>query len=79
MAKLKAGSNSHEGTESANNPGLVKKKAVARDNEVSERTIDNWIRDKRIPFVRVSPRLIRFNLARVRAALRRFEVKEVTR
>lgn len=66
-------------TESAaDDSGLVTKRAVARDNCVSVRTVEHWIKEKRIPVVRLSPRCVRLHLGRVRAALRRFEVKEVT-
>ncbi len=44
---------------------------------VSPRTIDNWTAQKRIPFIRLSARLIKFNLERVKAALARYEIKEV--
>lgn len=58
--------------------GLVKKPAVAKAGSVSCRCVDNWIRQKRIPVVRLSPRCVRFHLPSVLAALRRFEVKEVS-
>ena len=57
--------------------GLVGKKVVAKDNSVSCRTIETWVRNKRIPVVKLSPRMVRFNLARVRAALQRYEISEV--
>jgi hypothetical protein len=59
--------------------GLVKKRDVARAASVSARCVENWMAGKRIPFIRLSPRCVRFDLQRVLAALRRFEVKEVTR
>jgi hypothetical protein len=58
-------------------PGLVKKKIVARAASVSCRSVENWMRQKRIPFVRLSPRCVRFHLPSVLAALRKFEVREV--
>jgi excisionase family DNA binding protein len=61
----------------ADDSGLVPKKVVAQRHSVSCRTIDNWVREKRIPIVRLSPRLVRFNLARVKAALERYEIREV--
>jgi excisionase family DNA binding protein len=45
---------------------------------VSARTIDKWVAEKKIPFFRLSPRMIRFDLNDVIAALRRFKVKEVS-
>jgi hypothetical protein len=63
----------------AKDSGLVKKTAVARAASVSCRSVENWMRQKRIPFVRLSPRCVRFHLPSVIAALRKFEVKEVGR
>jgi excisionase family DNA binding protein len=56
---------------------LHSKQEVALAVGVSPRTVDNWMAQKRIPFIRLSPRLIRFDLNRVKAALARYEVKEV--
>jgi hypothetical protein len=56
---------------------LVNKKAVAKAASVSCRCVDNWMREKRIPFLKLSPRCVRFEINRVLAALRRFELKEV--
>ena len=55
---------------------LHSKQEVALAVGVSPRTIDNWKAQKRIPFLRLSARLIKFNLERVKAALARYEVKE---
>ena len=57
---------------------LVTKRIVAKAASVSCRTIDNWMRDKRIPVIRLSPRCVRFHLPRVLAALSRFEIREIT-
>jgi hypothetical protein len=57
--------------------GLVKKREVARAASVSCRSVENWMRQKRIPFVRLSPRCVRFHLPSVLAALRKFEIKEI--
>lgn len=55
---------------------LVRKRQIARDFTVSPRTIDNWVAQRIIPVVRVSPRLNLFDPLAVRAALeRRFGVK----
>ena len=43
----------------------------------AERTIDNWVAQKRIPYLRLSARLLRFSLPKIEAALGRYEVKEV--
>jgi excisionase family DNA binding protein len=56
---------------------FLSKQELALAIGVSPRTIDNWMAQKRIPFLRLSARLIKFNLERVKAALVRYEVKEV--
>jgi hypothetical protein len=60
-----------------NHPGLVKKNVVAQAASVSCRSVENWMRQKRIPFVRLSPRCVRFHLPSVIAALRKFEIRQV--
>lgn len=52
---------------------------LARILSVSERTIQYWLTEKRIPCLRLSPRLNRFSLPKVEAALARYEVKEIGR
>jgi len=56
---------------------LINKRQLAEAMKVSIRTVDNWISSKRIPFVRLSARCIRFHLPSVMVALRRYETKEV--
>jgi excisionase family DNA binding protein len=56
---------------------FLSKQELALVVGVSPRTIDNWTAQKRIPFIRLSARLIKFNLERVKAALARYEVREV--
>ena len=56
---------------------LLSKRELAAVLGVSQRTIENWLAQKRIPQLRLSPRLTRFNLSRVEAALARYEIKEV--
>ena len=56
---------------------LHSKLEVALAVSVSPRTVDAWMAEKRIPFIRLSARLIRFDLERVKAALARYEVKEI--
>jgi excisionase family DNA binding protein len=53
------------------------KAEVARDQRVSIRTIDAWIHDRKIPFRKLSSRLLRFDLDEVQKALDRYTVKEV--
>jgi excisionase family DNA binding protein len=58
---------------------LVTKKQIAKLLSVSVRTIDNWVREKRIPVHRFSARCIRVNPQKVLNALDKFELKEVGR
>jgi len=58
---------------------LLTKREIAAILNVSSRTIDNWIREKRIPFLRLSPRLLRFDLRTIQRALEKYEIKEVGR
>jgi hypothetical protein len=60
-------------------PGLVNKRVVARATSASMRSVDNWIAERKIPVIRISPRCIRFHLPSVLAALRKYEVLEVGR
>jgi hypothetical protein len=60
-----------------NQPALLKRGQLARALNASSRSIDNWQRQKKIPFIRISPRCVRFHLPSVLAALRRFEIKAV--
>jgi hypothetical protein len=59
--------------------GLVTKLVVARVASVSPRCVDNWIAQKKIPAIKISPRCIRFSLPAVMRALEKFEIREVTR
>lgn len=54
---------------------LEDKPGIAREIKVSRRTIDNYMARRIIPFIRIG-HVVRFDVARVRAALRRFEVRE---
>jgi excisionase family DNA binding protein len=50
---------------------------VAHEYGVSLRTVDTWIYEKKIPYKKLGPRLIRFDLDRVAAALERYTVEEI--
>ena len=63
----------------ANDPALLKRRQLAKALSVSARSIDNWQRAKKIPFIKISPRCVLFDLATVLAALRKFEVREAGR
>jgi excisionase family DNA binding protein len=56
---------------------LISKRELAAILGVSERTIENWLAEKRIPRLQLSARLQRFNLPKVLNALGRYEIKEV--
>src|SRR2546430_651720 len=68
-------------TSALNNESIQKrlhsKQEVARAVGVSPRKMDAWMAEKRIPFLRLSARLIRFDLERVLGALKKYEIKEV--
>jgi DNA-binding transcriptional regulator YiaG len=58
---------------------LLSKRELAAALNVSERTLENWCAQKKIPRLVLSKRLTRFSLPKVEAALARYEVKEVGR
>ena len=62
-------------TEPPQQVGLLRKANLAEVLNVSPRTIDNWIAEKIIPVIAVTPRLYLFDLEEVKAALKRqFEI-----
>jgi hypothetical protein len=63
----------------AKDPALLKRRELAKALSVSARSIDNWQRQRRIPFIKISPRCVLFDLASVLRAVKRFEVREVGR
>ena len=54
---------------------LVTKRIVASAAGVSVRTVDSWVRSKRISSIKLSARCIRFDLSTVLRELRRFTVE----
>jgi hypothetical protein len=58
---------------------LLKRPQLAKAINVSPRTVDNLQRKKIIPAIRLSPRMVRFHLPSVLAALRKFEIREAGR
>jgi excisionase family DNA binding protein len=65
-------------TFSATEPELITKEELARDLRVGCRTIEAWVATRKIPFVRMGHRTLRFCLDDVRRALRlRWTIKEV--
>jgi hypothetical protein len=63
----------------ADDPALLTRKQLAQQLSLSSRSIDNLQRAKKISYIRLSPRCVRFHLPSVLAALRKFEVKEAGR
>jgi hypothetical protein len=43
---------------------------LAKHYQVTKRTLTNWRKAGRIPFIRLSPRCVRYDLAAVEAALK---------
>lgn len=52
-------------------PGLIKKNQLATRLSVSPRTIDNWVANRIIPYIQISPGFNRFDYDEVIAALRK--------
>lgn len=48
---------------------------VAKMTCVCTRTVQNWMAEKKIPYIRISPRCVRFNKRAVTEALGKFTVK----
>jgi predicted site-specific integrase-resolvase len=54
------------------------RRGLAQEYGVSLRTVDNWVRRKIIPVVRITKRCLRFRRNAVRRALAKFEEREVS-
>lgn len=57
---------------------LVKAKELEKIVNLSRRTIGAYTASRKIPFIRLGARTVRFDPVAVLAALRKFEVKEVS-
>ena len=57
--------------------GWVTKHDLALFYRVCDRTIDNWVARKRIPFRKIG-RSVRFSLGDVEAALQRYDLKAIS-
>jgi len=62
--------------ESLHPAGLLDVAGIATRCNVSKRTVANWTRQRRIPFLKIG-KSIRFSWLKVEAALNRFEIKEI--
>lgn len=56
--------------------GIVTKPELAESLKVGERTLDRYVAQRKIPYIKLG-RLIRFRLADVQKALNKLTVKEV--
>ena len=52
---------------------VVKKSEIATSYSVTPRTVDNWMKAGKIPYFKIG-KVVRFDPAKVAAALERFEV-----
>jgi hypothetical protein len=59
------------------NKSLVDDEVVAKALQIPVVQVGNLRRARKIPFVRLGHRTIRFDLAQVMKAVQRFEIKEV--
>jgi hypothetical protein len=57
--------------------GLLKRAQLAARANVCPRSVSNWQSKKLIPFIRISPRCVRYSWPAVERALAKFTVKEV--
>jgi excisionase family DNA binding protein len=73
-----AASKAVPGTVAGHSPDLVTKAVIAHDCGVTERTVEHWVRERKIPCVRLGHRTVRYRLADVRRALAKRTVKEIS-
>ncbi len=59
-------------------PHLLKRREIAARYGVGTRTVDRWVKERRIPYIRIGPRCVRFCPERCDAALQLFEVEAAT-
>jgi excisionase family DNA binding protein len=52
-------------------PALIKKKELAKRLSVSTRTIDEWVRLRKIPYIQIGPRFYLYDFDAVLAALKK--------
>jgi excisionase family DNA binding protein len=65
----------HEFSDSAHE--LLTRARLAKRLNISLRTLDKWIGQRRIPVMKFSPRCYRFSFPAVLAALDRYTIREV--
>jgi excisionase family DNA binding protein len=59
--------------------GLIDKVGLAKFLLVSPRTVEDYVQQKKIPYIRLGWRTVRFRIADVKKALDRWSVKEVSK
>jgi hypothetical protein len=67
--------NEQETVSGAHDRELLTRKELAQRLSLSMRSIDNLQRAKKISYIRLSPRCIRFHLPTVMKALRAYQIK----
>jgi hypothetical protein len=67
--------NDQETISGAHNPELLTRRELAKRLSLSMRSIDNLQRTRKISYIRLSPRCIRFHLPTVMKALRAYQIK----
>jgi hypothetical protein len=55
---------------------LVRRRVIEHRYRISPRTLDNWMKERRIPFYKIRG-LLFFSIQKCDAALERFEIKPV--
>jgi len=75
-AELRKNSSRRLGIADLIGAAFTNKAGIAERYDVSPRTIDNWIQQRRIPYLKCG-RLVRFNISKCDAALSRFEIKAI--
>jgi predicted site-specific integrase-resolvase len=61
-------------------PTLIKKKELAKRLSVSPRTIDEWARKRKIPYLQISPRFYLYDFNAVLEALKKhYQIEPVIR
>jgi len=65
----------NQSKDSGDEPVFLDKKQLARKLNIGVRTVERWMSNQLIPYLRVGNKVL-FDLQRVIDALKRFEVKE---
>jgi predicted DNA-binding transcriptional regulator AlpA len=61
--------------ETETEPKLFNKPRIGRRYEVSQRTVDNWMKDGILPYHKLGPKCVRFDPAECDKAIAKFRVK----